>query len=173
MSAPLGSVPYHEARVLLLVDAITGAGGKIDGLTKIAKLDFLLRYPAFLEQLASTRGLVVPSDVAATLSEQRAVESRMVRYKYGPWDDRYYPVLGRLIGTGLVDALPGQGRLAIRITQTGRAAAQELRGLGWEQTWQRARFLKRHFNRSGSALKSMIYDELPEVVDRPIRSVIR
>jgi hypothetical protein len=173
MTSPLGSIPYHAARVLVLVDAMTSTGGKVDGLTKIAKLDFLLRYPTFLEQLASARGVNVPIDIASSLSEQRAVESRMVRYKYGPWDDSYYPVLGRLIGVGLIDALPGEGRLAVRVTDAGRAAADELRTLGWEQTWQRARFLKRHFNRSGSALKAMIYDELPEVVDRPVRSVIR
>jgi len=173
MTSTLGSIAYHEARVLLLIDAMTGAGGKVDGLTKLAKLDFLLRYPTFLEQLESARGLKVPVDIAPGISEQRAVESRMVRYKYGPWDDSYYPVLGRLIGVGLIDALPGQGRLAVRITDTGRVAATELRTLGWEQTWQRARFLKRNFDRSGSALKSMIYEELPEVVDRPIRSVIR
>ena len=44
---------YHEARVLLLVTAVAaehGHASKLDGLTKLAKLDFLLRYPA----LAST-----------------------------------------------------------------------------------------------------------------------
>jgi hypothetical protein len=167
------SVSYHEARVLLLIHAMTTAGGKVDGLTKIAKLDFLLRYPTFMKQLAAARGVMVPIEIAPTLAEQRAVESKMVRYKYGPWDDSYYPVLGRLIGSGLVDALPGHGRLAVRVTDSGRAASQELRSRGWEQTWQRASFLRRHFNKSGSALKSMIYEELPEVVDRPVRSVIR
>jgi hypothetical protein len=173
MNTRYGSIPYHEARLLLLIDAMTRSGGKIDGLTKIAKLDFLLRYPSFLEQLASTKGLAVPLDIAPTLSEKRAVESRMVRYKYGPWDDRYYPVLGRLIGVGLIDALPGQGRLAVRVTDAGRTASDELRRLGWEQTWLRARFLKRNFNQSGSALKTMVYRELPEVVDRPVRSIIK
>ncbi|WP_280303082.1 hypothetical protein [Nocardia abscessus] len=40
---------YHQARVLLLVAAVCAADGhskKLDGLTKLAKLDFLLRYPA-------------------------------------------------------------------------------------------------------------------------------
>lgn len=166
-------LPYHEARVLVLIDALSRGGGKVDGLTKIAKLDFLLRYPAFLERLSTTRGIVVPREVAATLAEERAVESRMVRYKYGPWDDRYYPVLGRLIGMGLIDALPGQGRLAVRVTDDGRAAADELRKGGWEQTWKRAEFLRKNFNRSGSALKEMIYRELPEVVDRPVRALIK
>ena len=172
MASLAGSFRYHEARVLLLIDAMTRSGGKVDGLTKIAKLDFLLRYPSFLDQLSVARGLSLPLELAPTVSEQRAVESRMVRYKYGPWDDKYYPVLGRLIGLALVDALPGQGRLAVRVTESGRIVSDELRELGWEQTWQRARFLKRNFDRSGSTLKSIIYEELPEVVDRPVRSVI-
>jgi hypothetical protein len=166
------SMPYHEARVLVLIDGFTGSGGKIDGLTKVAKLDFLLRYPTFAERLANSRGIAVPSGIAPSVSETMAVESKMVRYKYGPWDDRYYPVLGRLIGLGLIESLLGQGRLALRITEEGRTLATTLRHAGWEQTWQRARFLKRHFDRTGSALKDMIYAELPEVVDRPLRSII-
>lgn len=172
MSALTGSSTYHQARVLVLVDAFTRSGGKIDGLTKVAKLDFLLRYPTFLRRLANSRGLEVPAEVGPTGAEELAVESRMIRYKYGPWDDRYYPVLGGLIGLGLVDVLPGQGRLALRVTDLGRESVAALRSNGWEQTWQRARFLKRHFDRTGSALKQVIYDELPEVVDRPLRSVI-
>ena len=44
---------YHQARVLLLVQAVAADSGharKLDGLTKLAKLDFLVRCPA----LAST-----------------------------------------------------------------------------------------------------------------------
>ena len=172
MNSPIESIPYHEARVLLLIDGFTRSGGKVDGLTKVAKLDFLLRYPTFMEQLATSRGVSLPPDIAPGIAEELAVESKMIRYKYGPWDDRYYPVLGRLIGHGLIDALPGQGRLAMRVTDAGRAAANELRAIGWEQTWQLARFLKRHFDRSGSSLKDMIYAELPQVVARPLRSLI-
>lgn len=169
---PTEAMPYHEARVLVLVDGFTRSGGRIDGLTKIAKLDFLLRYPAFTERLAASRGLTMPEEIAPTQAENVAVESRMVRYKYGPWDDRYYPVLGKLIGIGLIEPLPGRGRMAVRVTDAGRTVAAQLREAGWDQTWHRARFLKRHFDRPGSTLKDMIYSELPEVVDRPLRSII-
>jgi hypothetical protein len=50
---------YHQARVLLLVNAVSTSAGharKLDWLTKLAKLDFLLRYPALapdvLDQLS-------------------------------------------------------------------------------------------------------------------------
>lgn len=75
---------YHLARLLLLLDAFTRKGGRLDGLTKIAKLDFLLRYPVFLERILVKRGLAWPSGLAPDANERLAVESRMVRYKYGP-----------------------------------------------------------------------------------------
>jgi hypothetical protein len=57
---------YHQARILLLVDAVTAAHGhqgKADGLTKLAKLDFLLRYPA-LPRGARRRRIWLPSHPA-------------------------------------------------------------------------------------------------------------
>ena len=49
-------LPYHQARILLLVDAVTAAHGhqgKVDGLTKLAKLDFLLYYPGAVARRAA------------------------------------------------------------------------------------------------------------------------
>lgn len=49
LSAMVDDLAYHQSRVLLLVRAVAeepGNSGKLDGLTKLAKLDFLVRYPA-------------------------------------------------------------------------------------------------------------------------------
>lgn len=84
----------HAARLILLI-AICGTRKKgtgtvrLDGLTKLAKLDFLTRYPDFYDKLADYMGV----DSKAPL---RGVESSMVRFHYGPWDDRYYHILGYL-----------------------------------------------------------------------------
>ena len=168
---------YHQGRVLLLIDAMAGKNGMLDGLTKLAKLDFLLRYPVFLKQLAESgrvRGLVLDSDTAPTQDEERAVESRMIRYKYGPWDDRYYSIIGALIGRGLVEYVPGRGRVALRPTQGGHAIATVLASdPAWTRTATRCALLRRAFGRmSGNALKDLIYQELPDVVDRPHRMEI-
>jgi hypothetical protein len=80
---------YHQMRVLLLVTAVAGRQGharKLDGLTKLAKLDFLVRYPALAPRVldnldAEDERLHIPQDVDAT-----DVEAPMTRYKYGPWD---------------------------------------------------------------------------------------
>ena len=77
LSSLTGTSTYHQARLLVLVDAFTRSGGKVDGLTKVAKLDFLLRYPTFLRRLADTRGIELPVGIEPTGSEELAVESRI------------------------------------------------------------------------------------------------
>jgi hypothetical protein len=165
---------YHAARVLLLIAAFSGTGRSgIDGLTKLAKLDFLLRYPALLEQLASIRGSAVPEHIRPSRQERLAVESRMVRYKYGPWDDRYYPVVGLLLGTGLVKTIPGKGRISLSVTAAGEAHARRFSSNAtWEVIARRCEFLAEQFDLTGSRLKELIYEHLPEAVDRPHRSII-
>jgi hypothetical protein len=163
------TLDYHVARVLLLVNSFSsGSRGKLDGLTKLAKLDFLLRYPTFLDKLLSKRGVAWPNGLAPSSLERRAVESHMVRYKYGPWDDRYYPIIGRLVGTELVRAVPGKGKIALRATRRGQEVANALaHEEGWNQIAGRSELLHEFFNLNGSQLKDLIYTELPEAVDHP------
>jgi hypothetical protein len=42
----------------------------------------------------------------------------------------------------------------------------------WAVVAQRTALLKKHFDKSGSALKTLIYDRLPDAVDRPLRTEI-
>ena len=55
MSLPLSAddiVEFHAARLILLMH-ICGVAGRIEGLTKMAKLDFFARYPSFFETARS------------------------------------------------------------------------------------------------------------------------
>jgi hypothetical protein len=137
----------------------------LDGLTKLAKLDFLVRYPKFLQDLTekiSQQNL--PNELLPTSAERLAVESRMVRYKYGPWDDRYYPILGTLIGLGLVAPISGRGRIALTITKEGAEIAELLStDASWRIVAARCRFTATVFNMTGNKLKELIYKELPAV----------
>lgn len=165
---------YHLARVLLLVNAFSVADGTgIDGLTKLAKLDFLLRYPVLTDRLLELRGRSWPLGAQPTEAEHLAVESRMIRYKYGPWDDRYYPILGSLLGTQLVAAGSGRGRLTVRATAVGNEVARALAASPeWSTIASRCELLADVFDEPGSVLKDLIYENLPSVTDRPHRSVI-
>ncbi len=178
VTAPPSAVPgraaeldYHVARVLLLVAAL---GETADGLTKIAKLDFLLRYPNMLGRVLADRGLALPRNAAPSPAETVAVESTMVRYKYGPWDDRYYPILGTLIGTGLVRTRAGRGRIAISLTEQGRSVADALaRTPEWSTVAARGDLIAAELGaETGSRLKELIYRVLPDAVDRPLRQRI-
>src|SRR5215217_7764669 len=77
------SLEFHAARILLL---IYYAGDRktreIQGRTKLAKMDFLVRYPTYLAEAARIKG--VNTDIRPGIRP----ESRMIRYKYGPWDER-------------------------------------------------------------------------------------
>lgn len=166
-------IEYHVARVLVLLKAMNPGGGVLRGLTKLVKLNFLLRYPSFLDQLLQRREIAWPSGLEPTEAECLAVESPMIRYKYGPWDDRYYPILGYLSGTGLATVSKNRGAITIRLTAAGRRAAESIESdPNWSTVAGRARLLKSEFDMSGTALKDTIYAELPDVVDRPHRAAI-
>src|SRR5262249_7417637 len=88
--ADLDQTPELEiARLLLLLDAFAedGQSGAIEGLTKLAKLDFLLRYPVMLERALKAKGHSI-REVQLEDYERHSVESEMVRYRFGPWDHR-------------------------------------------------------------------------------------
>ena len=164
----------HIARVLLLVNEFSEPGSEaLDGLTKLAKLDFLLRYPAFLEALNERNG--VPADLLTVVrdAERLAVDSPMIRYKYGPWDDRYYALIGALVGRGFVEYADGRGRASLRVTDSGRRVASDLAAREeWTETAARLKLLREHYDLPGSRLKNMIYDAFPAIRDVAYRSVI-
>ncbi|MEV0052443.1 hypothetical protein AB0H34_18300 [Saccharopolyspora shandongensis] len=172
---------YHQARVLLLVTAVAaghGHGGKLDGLTKLAKLDFLLRYPALAPEVleradhSDSRLHLSLDDVAAPTE----VEAPMVRYKYGPWDDRYYAVIGALIGRGLLRYAKGRkGSIAVAPTPSGRRLARELSGNPrWHEVSDRCQVIaEASAGMTGNTVKTLIYERLSDLMDRPHRQVIR
>lgn len=171
---------YHQARILLLVSAVAAAPGhsrKLDGLTKLAKLDFLVRYPALasaiLDELpdGDARMHLTTDDVAAPTE----AEDPMMRYKYGPWDDRYYPVVGALVSRGLLRYTRARkGSVALAPTAAGRKLAESLvTDPVWHEIADRCDAIaKASAGLTGNALKERIYDRLPSLMDRPQRQVI-
>jgi len=151
-----------EARILLLINAFTTSTNSLEGRTKLAKLDFLLRYPSFMQRALAIRTSDQVMEVAS--EEQHNIEGRMIRYRYGPWDPSYYAILGRLIGKGLVETVPNQRGLSYRTTEQGKQIAKALaKEDSWSETNVRVKLLKRNFNLSGNALKDFIYQHFPEV----------
>ena len=150
-----------EARLLLLIEAFSRGSRVLEGRTKLAKLDFFLRYPSYYSRALQIRR---PELVDATDGPEPDLESRMVRYRFGPWDPSYYALLGRLIGKGLVRPAPFDRGIGFRSTDKGRALA---RAMGQEPAWvdtaERIKLLRQHFDLSGAYLKKFIYEHFPEV----------
>jgi hypothetical protein len=155
----------HLGRLLVLIDAFAGRKGDqpIEGLTKLAKLDFLLRYPAYLERALVARN-APDAAVQVREFERASVEARMVRFRFGPWDHRYHRLLNVLVGKGLA-VVRNEGRtIIIHPTERGRAAAAELVSESEYQSLRhRASLLKRYLDLKATTLVEFIYDTFPEV----------
>ena len=160
---------FHAARLLLLLH-ICGANGEIDGLTKLAKLDFFVRYPAFFVRTSAFLG----KPVAPVFD---TVETPMVRHHYGPWDHRYYHVLAYLEGTGMARVRKaGARKFVFSLTEQGTLHAKRL------SDQEAFRALRNHMigvrkllgRRSGESLKKLIYEIFAEeIVERPLGEEIR
>lgn len=161
------SAPDAEARILLLIDAFSRNGDQprmLEGRVKLAKLDFLLRYPRHLKWVLEKRN-VSAKRLHSIDPDQEPLAERMVRYRYGPWDPSYYAVLGSLLGRGLIETLPLPGtRAAGYRTTTKGAHLCEL--LTDDECYSGlvadVQLLRRTLDLTGTTLKKLIY-ELPDV----------
>ena len=109
-------------------------------------------------------------------AEPTDVEAPMTRYKYGPWDDRYYAVIGALVGRGLLRYATGRrGSVALAPTPAGRRLSQNLAATPeWTNIAERCEAIADATSgMTGNALKDLIYERLASLMDRPQRQVIR
>lgn len=171
ISLPLAAddiVELHAARMLLLVHHC-GSNHRIDGLTKLAKLDFFVRYPGFLCRVAKALGKDVP-----LLGEQ--VESAMVRYHYGPWDKRYYQVLAFLESRMLISVEKVGQTYNFSLTSFGKDKATVLsKQESFAPLVAQMKAAKKVLGRkSGTQLKNLVYEVFDsEVKQRKLGEIIR
>jgi hypothetical protein len=150
---------HHLGRLLIL---IMSAGGKnkksIAGIMKLAKLDFLLRYPNCLERVLRAQGLN-QEEAQVKPFEKNSIEAKMIRFKYGPWDDRYRRWIGLLVGKGLATTYLTGRTVYVGLTDKGRDVAQTFKRLDEFHLVVRA-----VGNLSASKLKDFIYQTFPELL---------
>lgn len=157
----------HAARLLMLLK-VCGTAGRIDGLTKLAKLDFFVRYPQFFDVIAKKLG---KAEVAST----KTVESAMVRHHYGPWDKRYYHVLAYLESRGLIKVLRNGNSYRFQLTESGDPIATALSKTdAWLKLATHMKSVKKLLGaKTGGAIKDLIYKTFEdEVAARPMGEVI-
>lgn len=160
---------FHISRLLLLLAANSGNRSKnkpMEGLTKLAKLDFLLRYPNCLERALVTEGRQ-RDEARVQEFERTTIESKMIRFRYGPWDHRYRRWVSLMAARGLVE-VGVQGRtVQIWLTPKGQNIAAMLAESEPHQSLtERAKVVVKRFgSKSGSALKDFVYATFPELTN--------
>lgn len=158
----------HAARLLLLLK-ICGQSGRIEGLTKLAKLDFFVRYPAFFARVAKHLKKI-------TNIENQEIDSEMVRHHYGPWDKRYYSVLPFLESHRLITVGKQGKAFVFALTEEGKKAAKSLeKRAEFSDQAMRMKEVKRLVgNWKGNSLKDLIYEIFDEeVADKELGEVIQ
>ena len=158
---------FHVARILLLLKAAGGRSGKpVQGIMKLAKLDFLLRYPNCLVRVLNA--LHRNSDAVSIPEEERnTIEARMIRFRYGPWDKRYRRWIGLLVAKGLAQTYLEGRTVNVKITAVGQAVAEQFLGLNeFQPLGVRSRLVASAVGSfSATKLKTFIYDVFPEIVN--------
>jgi hypothetical protein len=136
----------------------------VEGITKLAKLDFLLRYPTCLERALD---YVNKDPKAAEVQprERTSIESKMIRFRYGPWDPRYRRWLGLLSARGLVQVRVAGNTIQIGLTDSGRTLADLFRGDPlYDDLKRRSDVIAKTFGSlSATKLKNFVYDVVPEI----------
>lgn len=155
----------HEARILVLLRALAASETHpLGGITKLAKLDFLLRYPVALERALSSVGRD-PSSVKTEPAERDSIESRMIRFRYGPWDPRYRLWLSVLSGRGLVHTSVQGRTVQTWLLRHGQAVATTLaESPEFADHAARAKLVRTAFgDMAGTRIAALIYDVFPEL----------
>jgi hypothetical protein len=163
----------HLARMLVLLGSADARrttpatkARAVEGITKLAKLDFLLRYPTCLER--ALRALnQSDADVAVQARERTSIETKMIRFRYGPWDARYRRWLGLLAAKGLVHLGVEGNMVQIGLTDEGRALSEQVKRdpLFAELARRSDLVLKAVGSMSATRLKDFVYETVPEIID--------
>jgi hypothetical protein len=163
------SLEFHAARLLLLIYYAGAPRAKrIVGRTKLAKMDFLIRYPTYLIEAARIK------KVHTNIRPVARPESRMIRYKYGPWDERYYDIFAYLVAKDFVEIRPRKSQGDIfQLTEKGKTAAEELEGPEFDEIVERCKLTRELFGKvAGSTIKNFIYRYFTDILDKPLGAEI-
>ena len=158
----------HEARLLLLLRHAANRGtGTVEGITKLAKIDFLLRYPLYFQRLVDKLNESRKRRIEVPIQEYETetVESRMIRFRYGPWDPRYRRWIGILVAKGLADTYLQGKTVHVKLTESGIALANQIAETeAFHDLDARSKLIDKTVGaKSGTWLKDTIYAIVPEL----------
>ena len=165
-------IEFHAARILLLLH---NCNGIIEGRTKLAKLDFFLRYPAAIKRVIDLRLINTSEmDLKQLIIIPNSIESQMIRYRYGPWDPKYQIIIPFLQSLDLIQ-IHSRRAETYTITERGKQAVIELiKDPSYQELDFRSKTVYQIFGEwAGSQIKKFIYDNFDEIVNLPIGEPIQ
>lgn len=159
-------IEFHASRLLLLIN-ICGKKEKksgmirLSGLTKLAKLDFFIRYPKFFRIASEHLN-------KEAIIERQEIESQMIRFHYGPWDERYYQVLPFLEARGLIKLSKDKSTYELTITEKGINISNELSSQNeFRKLVNDIKEVKKVLGKfSGTKLKNLVYELFDDEVSK-------
>lgn len=166
-------IEFHAGRVLVLI-GICGVKNRItgeislNGLTKFAKLDFFIRYPHHFRTASLHLGIDVDADFNVS-------ESKMIRFHYGPWDERYNQVLPYLMARDLLRLTKEGNGYILTLSKQGVGLFDTLKkNEEFKIILQKTKAVKKVMgNKSGSYLKDLIYQLfVDEVSNKNLKDII-
>ena len=166
-------IEFHASRIVLLIfqcgtKTKGSEGHSIDGLTKLAKLDFFVRYPSFFNKISkylNKEGRIESEDV----------ESKMIRYHYGPWDKRYYQVLPFLEARGILRIEKHDKQFVFSLTTLGEKVANDMKSQKeFQNIIEKMKIVGATLKTmSGNRLKELIYEVFKtEVANKNLDEII-
>lgn len=157
----------NTSRILILVSTFSAkksSSSEIINFSHLAKIDFLLRYPTVLRKALlikgkSLRGLVIEK------YEEKNIESEMIRFAFGPWDNGYREFIRMLSSKGLVEFGYDRSGSGISCTDLGqevceRFIKQEL----FTPFFDRCKIIKSRLSYSERNLNELIYQSHPQII---------
>ncbi len=156
---------FHLSRLLLLLQACGKKSNKpVDGIMKLAKLDFLLRYPNCLVRVLKE---LKKDSLAESIGEEErnTIEARMIRFRFGPWDDRYRKWISLLVAKRLAQTYLEGRTVKVVLTEKGLELAKSLgERAEFSDLSARSKIISTIVgNYNATKLKDFIYKVFPEI----------
>lgn len=160
-------------RMLILIYTFAGKNGtgKIEGISKLAILDFLLRYPVALDKVLENQELKGNKTInhkrfQLQSYEVNSIDAKMMKFNFAPWDFKYRRIVSILKAKDLIQVNLDGKKTVLRIKSNGIDTAKKIQDLkDYEYLVVRCKIIKSVFGSwSQKKLIDMIYIVFPEIL---------
>lgn len=164
-------------RLLILVNTFTNKTKTvgIDGITKLAVFEFLLKYPYSLQRMVEfeqmqNNKIEKPKIVQFDAYEKESIEANMMALNFAPWSYKYRNEISILSAKNLISISTINKKVNIYITENGANVVNTLLKYQFcKDLENRSKIIKALFKcKSTTKLLDRIYQVFPEILESRI-----